>query len=75
MQGRTWGIACIYAHRAYKDASLLVLAEQAWNFGYTYFITEDNAASGAHPERNRSFVASCNGRKYRIHMLKSVVCT
>jgi hypothetical protein len=43
------------------DTTLLALAEQAWQFGYKYFVTEEDALSGVHPERTHSIAATCNG--------------
>jgi hypothetical protein len=60
---RSWGITTIYAYLAYKDSRFLSLAEQAWAAASTYFVTEEQAAAGKHPQRNITFKAICNGRK------------
>ncbi|KZV73153.1 hypothetical protein PENSPDRAFT_683186 [Peniophora sp. CONT] len=59
-----WGLAFIYAFRAYKEQSLLEHAMDAWNLTYSSaYITPSAEVSDSGAGRNISFVpsASCSG--------------
>lgn len=61
---RMWGLACIYAYRAYNDLSMLRLAEAAWSQGNQYVISASQAANGSHPLKTSHFFGACNGGEW-----------
>jgi len=61
---RFWGLACITAHRAYNDSSMLDLAENVWDRVVKYVITASDAAAGSHSSRTVKFSGKCNGGVY-----------
>lgn len=63
---RNWGLAAVYAYRAYNDRSLLSIATTVWENVNMYFITTDEAINGAHPTKNVTFHATCGGKSSAI---------
>ena len=56
-----WGLAAIYAHKAYQERSFLDNAIAIWNNYTIWMVTPDDAARGSHPLKVGTFPSRCNG--------------
>lgn len=44
-----------------NDAAMIALAKNVWAYVEKFTITEEQASSGAHPEKTVAFAGSCSG--------------
>lgn len=58
---RNWGLAAIYAYRAYKEEYLLDIAISNWNEVKRYLITPEESSNGFHPAQNTTIASKCSG--------------
>ncbi|KAK7688606.1 hypothetical protein QCA50_008144 [Cerrena zonata] len=56
-----WGLAEIYAYRAYNDSSFLSDAQTIWEQYTPWMITKQDAAKHSHPLKNVTLPSQCNG--------------
>lgn len=59
-----WGLAAIYAYKAYQEQSFLNDAISIWQNYTIWMITRDDAANGTHPLKNGTFLSQCSGGKF-----------
>ena len=59
-----WGLAAIYAYRAYGDPTSLQHAQSMWGQLSMYLVTTEDAASGTHPFGGANISSICNGGKH-----------
>ena len=62
----TWGLACIFAYRAYNQSSMLELAKAVWDQSSQYVISASQAANGSHPSKSSHFSGTCNGCEWLL---------
>jgi hypothetical protein len=63
-ESRGWGIACIYAYRAYKDDKFLKIAQDIWDD--KYMVTASDAQAKKHPQRDTPIASLCDQREYDL---------
>ncbi|KAI0309935.1 hypothetical protein OF83DRAFT_1088716 [Amylostereum chailletii] len=56
-----WGLAALYAYRAYDQGYLLDIAKSVWTDTSKAMVTVADAANGSHPSRTLKFEGQCEG--------------
>ena len=60
---RMWGLAAIYAYKAYEEESFLNNAVSIWENTTIWRIRDEDAEQGTHPFKQGTFKSQCNGSK------------
>ena len=69
---RTWGLAAVYAYRAYHEQSFLDSAISIWQQFTPLVVTVEDASNGSHAMRTIAFRSQCNNRTSVAINLRSI---